>query len=183
MENIIHDLKTERANVSGGLPPAFKLVPIAFYGCVLLSGLLCLFFFLSFRTHKASEEIWQERLQAAQAEQSTIVGKQTEIVEIAQRAEGIAKWLEGCRPIQPVTVAIGRSMTKNSSIAELSLDRNPEIPAHTFMQLKINGDNGSQQIETTLDAVTALNFQTYSANQVKGRNATDFQATLIWNDK
>ena len=104
------------------------------------------------------------------------------MVGTAQKADGLAKWLEGSRPIQPVTVAIGRSMTKNSTIAELTLDRNPELPAHTNMQLKING-GGSEQIETTLDSITALNFQTYSANQTRGQNAIDFEATLIWNDK
>ncbi len=182
MENVIHDLKTERPNISGGLPTVFKIVPIAFYISVLLSGILCLVFFMTFRSQKASEEIWRGRLEAAKSEQATIIDKQTQVVSTAQKAEGIAKWLEGSRPIQPVSVAIGRSMTKNSTIAELTLDRNPEIPAHTFMNLKING-GGSEQIETTLDSITSLNFQTYSANQVRGKNAIDFQATLIWNDK
>jgi hypothetical protein len=73
-------------------------------------------------------------------------------------------------------------MGKDSTVAELSLDRNPEIPAHTFLQLKIDG-GGSEQIEHTLDSIYALSYQTYSAQQVKGRNSTDFQATLIHTDK
>lgn len=182
MDNIIHDLKTERPNISGGLPSFYKIIPVAFYLAVVLSSVLCLFFFMNFRHQTASQEIWQGRLNAANTEKAGLIEKQTEVVGTAQKAGGLAEWLEGSRPIQPVTVAIGRSMTKNSTIAELTLDRNPELPAHTNMQLKING-GGSEQIETTLDSITALNFQTYSANQTRGQNAIDFQATLIWNDK
>ena len=183
MATIIHDLKTERPNVSGGLPTFYKIIPIAFILSIVLSSVLCLFFFLNFRTQKASEQLWQVRLDDAKTERASVIKQQTEIVSVSQKAEGIAEWLEGSRPIQPVAVAIARSMTKNSSIAELKLDRNPEIPAQTLLQLKINGNNGGEQIVTTLDSITALNFQTYSANHLRGRNALDFQATLIWNDK
>ena len=51
-----------------------------------------------------------------------------------------------------------------------------------YPELKIDG-GGSEQIESTLDAIYALNYQTYSAQQVKGRNTTDFQGTLIHSDK
>jgi len=182
MDNIIHDLKTERQNVSEGLPAGYKLVPVAFYIISIATVFLCLFFYLSKKAYESTETVMRERLTQAQSQQSGFVAQQNAISEESKKAEGIAKWLEGSRPLQPVTVAVGRSMGKDSTVAELSLDRNPEIPAHTFMQLKIDG-GGSQQLEHTLSAINALDYQTYSAQQVKGRNSTDFQATLIYTDR
>ena len=182
MDNIIHDLKTQRQGASGGLPGIYKVIPIAFYLGLLLSVLLSLFFYMSIRAYKDSKIAWETKKAAANAAETKSLASHTEIVNITRNAEGLAAWLEGARPLQPVTAAIGRSMKTNSTIAELAFDRNPEIPAHTFMQLKING-GGTDQIESTLTSINALNYQTYSAQQVKARNATDFQATLIYSDR
>lgn len=182
MEKTIHDLKTERQNVSAGLPATYKLIPVAFYIVAVASLALTLYFYLSKKAYEASEAQMNVRLSEAQGKQSEFSTEREAIVTESQKAEGIARWLEGCRPLQPVAAVIGRSMGKDSTIAELSLDRNPEIPAHTFMQLKVDG-GGSEQIENTLAAVNALDYQTYSAQQVKGRNSTDFQATLIHSEK
>ncbi|MEM7603327.1 MAG: hypothetical protein AAF357_18180, partial [Verrucomicrobiota bacterium] len=182
MDNIIHDLKTERQNISEGLPAGYKLIPVSFYIVSLATVFLSLFFYLSKKAYESTETSMRDRQSQAQTQQTGFVSQQNTISAESKKAEGIAKWLEGSRPLQPVTAVVGRSMGKDSTIAELSLDRNPEIPAHTFMQLKIDG-GGSQQIENTLSAIYALDYQTYSAQQVKGRNSTDFQATLIYVDR
>ncbi len=178
MQDLIHDLKTERQNVSAGLPSGYKLVPVAFYLVSAASILLSLYFYLSKKAYEATEAEMRIRIADANTEEAGLLSQQQAIVDESKRAEVFAKWLEGSHPLQPVTVAIGRSMGKDSTVAELSLNRNPEIPAHTFMQLKIDG-GGSGQIETTLDSIYALSYETYSAQQVKGEKSTDFQATLI----
>lgn len=179
MDYVIHDLKTERQNVSEGLPAGYKAVPFAFYVVTAATLLLSLYFYLGKQTYQASSDEMQLRLAEAETLEFQHQATQQGLAAESQRAEGIARWLEGSHPIQPVVVAIGRSMARDSTVAELALDRNPELPAHTLMQLKIDGA-GTQQIETTLAAIYQLNYQTYSAQQVKGRNATDFQATLIF---
>lgn len=181
MDFIIHDFKSERQGVSGGLPASLKIVPIAFYITAVAAALLSLYFTFSIRAYKKETEVLQRQLTDYQAETSRIQADEAKLHDIAEKASHLGEWLEGARPIQPITVAVGRSMSKNSTIAELSLNRNPEIPAHTFLELKING-GGSLQVESTLNAIYALNYQTYSAQQVKAKNATDFQATLIYND-
>lgn len=178
MHELIHDLKTERQNVSAGLPSAYKLVPVSFYLVSAASLFLSLYFFLGKRTYEAIEDEMRQRIASAKAEEARHLAGQKTIVDESKRAESFAKWLEGARPLQPVAVAVGRSMGKDSTVSELSLTRNPEIPAHTMMELKIDG-GGSSQIQTTLDSIYALDYQTYSAQQVKGDNSTDFQATLI----
>lgn len=179
MDYVIHDIKTERQNVSEGLPAAYKAVPIAFFVVTATALLLSLYFYLGKNAYQITAQEMQHRLGEAEGLKFQHQATQQELAAESQRAEGIARWLEGSHPIQPVVVSIGRSMARDSTIAELALDRNPELPAHTLMQLKIDGA-GSQQIEDTLSAIYQLNYQTYSAQQVKGRNSTDFQATLIY---
>lgn len=182
MHDVIHDLKIERQNVSSGLPAGYKLIPVTFYIVSVAAIFLSLYFYLSKKSYETTNMLMQSRIAEAQSERATLVSNQEVIVEESKKAEVLAKWLEGSRPLQPVTVAVGRSMGKDSTVAELALSRNPEIPAHTFMQLKIDG-GGTEQIEHTLDSIYALHYQTYSAQQVKGRNSTDFQATLIHSEK
>lgn len=182
MHDVIHDLKIERQNVSSGLPAGYKLIPVAFYIVSIAAVFLSLYFSLSKKSYEATNLLMRNRIEEAQSQRDALVANQETIVAEAKKAEVLAKWLEGSRPLQPVTVAVGRSMGKDSTVAELALNRNPEIPAHTFMQLKIDG-GGTEQIEHTLDSIYALHYQTYSAQQVKGRNSTDFQATLIHSDK
>ncbi len=178
MNDLIHDFKTERPSVSAGLPSGYRLIPLCFYLVAVASIALSLSFYLGKKRAEATEAEMRIRTANAKAEEASLLAAQQGLVDEAKRAEVFAKWLEGARPLQPVTVAVGRSMSKDSTIAELSLSRNPEIPAHTFLQLKIDG-GGSGQIETTLDSIYALHYETYSAQQVKGERSTDFQATLI----
>ena len=177
----IHDLKTDRANFSGGLPGIYKLVPIGFYVSAVIGLSLGVFFFLSERAYRSSEEDWAEKTALANSIQNEFIEKQTRLSREADEAGLMADWLEGSRPVQPIGITIARSMEGNASISELSLERNPQIPAHLFLTVKING-GGSQQIEGTLDALSAINYHAYSAQQVKGTEAVDFQATLIWNE-
>lgn len=182
MSTIIHDIKTERANVSGGLPAGYKIVPLSFYLASVASIFLSLYFFLSKSAYEDNEATMASQLSHAQAQKSQFISQQQQVVSASRRAEGFAEWLEGAHPLQPVVAAIGRSMGKDSTVANLTLDRNPEIPAHTFLQLKVDGA-GSSQIDSTRSDIYSLDYLTYSEQQVKGRNSIDFQATLIFNDK
>lgn len=180
MDFIVQDIKTDRPNISGGLPNFYRLIPIGFYAVTVLAIFANLYFYSSLRSHQMDEKKWQAEVSRAMAEQTGIMDKQGRITEEAHAAERIADWVEGSRPVQPITVTIARSMQANATIAELNMDRNPAMPAHLFVTLKIN-HAGTEQLESTLDDLLAIDYQTYSAQQVKAENAIDFQATLIWN--
>lgn len=180
MDFIVQDIKTDRPNVSGGLPSFYRLIPIGFYAGSVLAIMLNLYFLSSYRNHQRMEKSWQAEIAAALSEQEGILQKQGRVNEEARAAERLADWVEGARPVQPITATITRSMEANATIAELNMDRNPQMPAHLFITLKIN-HAGTEQLESTLDSLAAIDYQTYSAQQVKAENAIDFQATLIWN--
>ena len=180
MDFIVQDLKTDRPNISGGLPSVYRLIPLAFYAAIILGILLNFLFFNSFRAYQRAEKSWQNEIAESQSDQEAILSKQNQVNEETRASERIADWVEGSRPVQPISATITRSMSANATIAELDMQRNPQMPAHLFMTLKIN-NAGSEQLESTLDALGAIDYQTYSAQQVKADNAFDFQATLIWN--
>jgi hypothetical protein len=180
MSFIVQDIKTDRPNISGGLPSIYRLVPILFYTCCILAILLNFVFYTSLRSYQRDEKVWQAEIADAQSQQQSLIEEQARVTEESNSSERIADWVEGSRPVQPISAIIARSMQANATIAELNMDRNPQMPAHLFMTLKIN-NAGSEQLEATLDALTAVDYQTYSAQQVKAENAIDFQATLIWN--
>lgn len=179
MHFIVQDIKTDRPNISGGLPSIYRLVPIGFYATTVVAILFNLYLYTSYRAYQQEEKSWQLEIADAKSQQDSITAKQAQVVSEAQSAEHIANWVEGSRAVQPIGSTISRSMQANATIAELNLDRNPQMPAHLFLSLKIN-NAGTEQLESTLDALAAIDYQTYSAQQVKAENALDFQATLIW---
>ncbi|MBU6179582.1 MAG: hypothetical protein KGR69_07940, partial [Verrucomicrobia bacterium] len=97
MHELIHDLKTERQNVSAGLPSAYKLVPVSFYLVSAASVFLSLYFFLGKRTYESIEDEMRQRITNAKAEEARHLAGQKSIVDESKRAESFAKWLEGAR--------------------------------------------------------------------------------------
>ena len=73
MHEIIHDLKTERQNVSAGLPAGYKLVPASFYLVATASVFLSLYFYLSKKAHEAAEAEMRVRISDAKSEEATIL--------------------------------------------------------------------------------------------------------------
>ncbi len=63
-------------------------------------------------------------------------------------------WIEGSRALQPLVVAIARSVDEKSSIPELAFDRDTENPAQIKLSLKLlTGD--ARQLDRTLEASSA----------------------------
>ena len=81
MDNVIHDLKTQRQGASGGLPGIYKLIPIAFYLGLVLSVLLSLFFYTSIRAYKDSKITWETKAAAAKAAETKSLAAHEEIPE------------------------------------------------------------------------------------------------------
>ncbi|MEO0415672.1 MAG: hypothetical protein AAF226_12050, partial [Verrucomicrobiota bacterium] len=90
MQTNFHDLKTERPNVSDGLPGYYRIVPIAFYVSLLAALALSLFFSLSIKRLKAEKDEHDQLLSSAKAEELQLVGKQRQIMDQTQKAEGLA---------------------------------------------------------------------------------------------
>lgn len=176
---ICNDVKTERPDVSQGLPNYFRAIPILFYFCLVAGIALGSWFYLGFRNAAASKDYWtQEDTRQKQANE-TLSAEQTSILEQNERARDVVEWMEGAQALQPLSVAITRSVSPTVTISELSLTRNAEIPSQIYFSLKLDGA-GPDQLDRTLAGVKELSYRAYSAQQTKAKDSLDYKATLIW---
>ncbi len=176
---LCHDLKSERPDVSHGLPGYLRLVPILFYASVVGALVLGAWFYLGIRQATAGKEKWlAEDARQNQANQK-LTSEMDAITKQNLRARDIVAWMEGAHAIQPLTVAITRSMDPSVTISELTITRNAEIPAQLYLGLKLNGA-GPEQLERTLKSIKELSYRAYSAQQNKVKDSLDYRATLIW---
>ena len=183
MENyhqVCHDLKTDRPDIGQPLPGILALLPVAFVLSVIGAIALNTLFFFQHRNAEQAKEEWKLKVAEESAKQKDIMVKIEAIKEEERRANDVRDWVEGSRQLQPLAVAIARSMDVKSSIAELSLLREPSNPNQIKLGFKF--DNGGQkQLDATLEAVNVLGYRSYSANQTAGKEGSlDYQATLIW---
>ena len=183
MENHLqscHDLKTDRPDIGQPLPGILALLPIVFVLSVIAAIALNTLFFFQLRNSEQAKEEWKLKVAEESAKQKEIVAMIELIKDEERRANDVRDWVEGSRQMQPLAVSIARSMDVKSSIAELSLLRDSENPKQIKLGFKF--DNGGQkQLDATLEAVNALGYRSYSANQTAGKEGSlDYQATLIW---
>jgi len=183
MENnnhICHDLKTDRPDIGQPLPAILTFLPILFgLSVVGAIALNVLFVFQLGASEKAKQE-WSDKGADESSQQGKIGAKIKGIKTEQMRGEDIRKWVEGSRQLQPLAVAIARSMDVDSSIAELSLFRDLANPSQVRIGLKFD-NGGAKQLDSTLGAINAMGYRSYSANQTQGKGgALDYQATLIW---
>ncbi len=175
----IDDLKTDRKDILPALPMVFRMVPILFY---------CSLAFLVFI---GALSFWQSRLAAYRLEETqrrTATVKQQIDAEKAARtaletkireSQDIETWVMSSMPIQPLVLAITRSMNPRSSIVELSLERDVDNPAQLKLAMRINAES-DQQLEDTLQAIRKLDYREFSPTQTMERGDLFYRASLIW---
>lgn len=181
MEFLCHDIKTERKDVSGGLPQALKVVPILFY--VALASCSSLYIFFEMSRSAASSDLmkWKMTESKYNAEVAQVTQERKGVESANTYATGVAKWLEGAHNLQPLLVALGRGVGDDATIAEVSLMRNAEIASQIQFALKMNmNGSGSRVLDQTLEGIRKLDFRAYSAQQQKEGDALDYNAILVY---
>lgn len=178
-EKFLHDLKTERQDLTKPLPKILVIVPILFFISLIGAIFLNVLFFLKIKEAEALSADWQER-----AESEVFQKNQTEmtidlIKKEEKKAHEIHKWVEGSMQMQPLALSVSRSMGPKSSIEELSLYKDKNNPNQILIQLSfING--GQKQLDDTLSAINTVGYRAYSANQSSEQGGkVNYQATLI----
>ena len=178
-EKLLHDLKTERQDLTKPLPKILIIVPFLFFISLIGAIFLNVLFFLKIKEADSLSGDWQQRaegeaVQKIQTEKTIDLIKKEE-----QKAKEIYKWVEGAMQIQPLALSVSRSMGPKSSIEKLSLYREKNNPNQILIQLSfING--GQKQLDDTLSAINRVGYRAYSANQSSEQGGkVNYQATLI----
>lgn len=180
-EGKCHDLKTERREVlRGGLPASYQLVPIGFYASMVLCSLLAVWFYLGLKNAETREReaAAAETQFSQQTAQLNVEIKEMEI--LADKAKATSEWVEGSQGLQPLVVGISRSMGNRSTIAEMSLTRNTEMPAQIFLDLKMDDITPAVR-EAVQDSIRDLKFRAHNQDEKWPEDTSlDYVVTLVW---
>jgi hypothetical protein len=179
MQTICHDFKTARTDTARRLPSIFMLVPIMFYLALLGGGYLGATSYMTYRQATEDRDFWKQQ-QASHEETTAGYGSETAIVEVEKKkAEKLAQWVEGTRALQPITIAVIRSVPPEISLGEMTLERSPEMPQQLFMGVKINSGT-LEEVGRIQSAVGALNYRAYNSQQNKSGDGLDYRTMLVW---
>ena len=178
--NTCHDLKTERADIGQPLPGILSFLPILFYLAVVGAIALNVWFFLQLKGSEKAAANWKSKAEDEEQLKQQLTTKLEKIKSEEKRANDVRDWVEGSRQLQPLALAVAKSMGPKSYIAELSLFRELANPDQVRIGLKFDG-GGATQLESTLLSINELHYRSYSASQTAGKGGTlDYGATLIW---
>ena len=176
-----HDFKTPRTDMSRRLPSSMRAVPVMFYLATLFAAYSV---FNDYRGYNTAEQ--QRREAVARKEElgsatDKLAEEKSKIEEERFRAEAVAKWVEGTRVLQPVSVAIARAMPVETNISELSLERSPDLPAQISLLVRMS-NGGLSEIAKIESTVGRLHYRVHSPQQSKTGDQIEFRSMLVWQE-
>lgn len=183
MKTVIPDLKTERLDVAQPLPAPLMVLPLLVYAGILGAIAMSSHAFLQMRQ---AEQKAREARQANAGEQAQIAQLKSEFAAIEaeeKNAKEVQQWIQGTNQLQPIVLALARSMDAESTISSMTLARKEEIPSQVQMGLQITSPHGPQQIDALRNAMmTALSYRSFSENidnKKGGKRDLSFDCTWI----
>lgn len=178
----IDDFKTERKDLLPPLPMLFRLVPLLFYLAIVFAAVV------------GSVAVWHSRV--AEEKRLSLVAETASLQQNIQQTKAsrealdeetlqaidLENWVLGSMPLQPLVVEIIRSIDTNSSLASLSLERDPETPSQLKLSLALRTDS-NEQLESTLNRIRKLGYIDLSPTQSMVQGNIEYRATLLRNDR
>lgn len=175
----IDDLKTDRKDIIPALPLVFRLVPILFYcavGFLVVVGSVALW---NARVATQQRDAIKARITQLQSEIAATKTSRASLEARIREATDLENWVLASMPLQPLVVEIVRSMSPQSSIVELRLERDAETPSQLRLGLRLNTES-DKQLEDTLAAIRAMHYREFSPTQTRVRGDLDYKASLLW---
>lgn len=177
----IDDFKSDRKDIAPPLPVVLRLVPLLFYCSIAVAVILSSIFAIQFQfavqkrdTHKTMTASLGAQTQDTRSQRAALEAQ-------IKKATDIQNWVASSRSLQPLILAVTRSMGPRSSIVDLRLDRNPDNPSQIKMTLSM-GTDSTKQLDLTVEKIAALNYRAFSPTQTLGRGQLDYKATLVHQD-
>lgn len=160
------------------LPAVLRLVPILFYLTVASSIILCGLFLYQLKLANDSIAIANTGLADAQSQVASTAAERKQLESQILRATDVQGWVEGSRPLQPLVVAVARSIGEEASLADLKLDRDEESPSSLKLAMRI-GTSSATQLEETTDAISRENFRLLQPEQTLAEGQINYRATIV----
>ncbi len=178
----IDDFKTDRKGISPPLPILFRLIPLLFYCAIGLALVLNTIYFIQYRMAVQSRD---EHIRQTASVKGQIAAAQSQRVALESqilKATDIEAWVQGSRPLQPLLVAVTRSINEKGAILDLRFDRDVASPAQIHLSLRLATDS-AQQLDESLSKIAEQKYRTFSPQQTMGRGEVDYKATLVRQDQ
>ncbi len=177
-KDIADDFKTDRKEITPPLPAILRLVPILFYLTVVSTIILCGLFLYQLKLANDSILTAQSGLAESQAQVAAAASERKTLEAQILRATDVQGWVEGSRPLQPLVVAVTRSIGEEASLADLKLDRDEESPSSLKLAMRI-GTSSPSQLEATTDAISRENFRLLQPEQTLAEGQINYRATIV----
>lgn len=176
---LCHDFKTPRSDSARRLPSAFALVPVLFYLSLIGGAYFNFTSYQSFSKATKDRDTWKQVTAQKTEAKATIERNMAGLMKEKARAEKLAQWIEGTRAMQPITVAVSRSLSPEITVGQLTMERSTELPAQITLTMTLN--NGTvEDIARVHQGINALNYRPYNTQQSKNGEILEYHTMLIW---
>jgi len=175
----IDDFKTDRKDIMPPLAMVFRLVPILFYGALAFMVVISGVALYQSRVATQRRDAIQQKVASLKADIAELKTDRAALEARIREATDLENWVLASMPLQPLIIAIVRSMAPNSSIVELKLERDAETPSQLKLGLRLNTDS-DKQLEDTLQVVRDMHYREFSPTQTRVRGDLDYKASLLW---
>lgn len=179
---LCHDFKTPRNDSSRRLPGSMRLVPVLFYVVTLTTGFFVFKDMNDLGSYEKQRVAAEQEKQEIAAEAAKLGEEKVQIENELFRAQSVAKWVEGTRVLQPVSVAIARAMPPETNISELLLERSPDLPAQVSLLVRMINASVAE-VPKIESAVGRLHYRTHSGQQAKQGDQVEYRSMLVWQEQ
>lgn len=177
----IDDLKTDRKDIAPALPMVMRLVPILFYLSLLFLAVVGTVASLHAKFVKDRLDAVLQQVEDAKKQIEATKAERAVLEARIREATDLEAWVLASMPLQPLVVAIVRSMGPQSSIVDLTLERDADTPSQLRFGLRLNTDS-DKQLEQTLEVIRSMHYREFNPTQTRVRGDLDYKANLIWQD-
>jgi hypothetical protein len=178
---ICHDFKSPRNDNSRRLPGSMRVIPVLFFGVSLFS----LFsIFTDVRSMRESDEkkvLCEAQRDEAVAAKARLETELTALTKEQALADQVAKWVEGTRIVQPITVAVSRAVGMETFISDMTLERIPDVPSQLNLSLKLS-NAGQPETEKINAALSRLRYKPHSPSVGRAGDETEYRTLLVWQE-
>ena len=180
--SICHDFKTPRPDASQRLPAAFMIIPILVYVALVGGTLWNVRNYMSLSKATQERDSWKQLQGEKHEAQAKFEVAKAALKTSATRAEKLAQWVEGTRTLQPICVALARSLPPTTTLSDMNFDRSVEIPSQINLSVRINGGT-MEEVGRIQSAVQNLNYRPYNSQEIKNNDNLEYKTMLVWHQQ
>lgn len=177
----IDDFKTDRKDIAPPLPLVMRLVPILFYLSLVFLAVVGTVASLHAKFASDRRTAVLARIETLKSQIEQTKGQRAAVESEISEALDLEAWVLASMPLQPLIVAVIRSMGPDSEIVDLTLERDAETPSQLRIGLKLNTAS-DKQLEQTLQVIRDMHYREFNPTQTRVQGNLDYKASLLWQD-